>query len=208
MAEDLQIIIGTKEEQYETLLPQIKALLDCTLKGKIHIESEIRPGMIQIGYGDVRIFDKRRERSVWNVNGKIIFKGNCYLGHGVKINVTETGTLIFGHRVNITAESAIDCQKSITFGEHCLISWENLFLDGDYHKIFDKDGKIINEPRSIYIGAHVWIGSRCLILKGTEIANHCVVGAGSILRGQYNLPNCVIAGSPATVVKENIHWEV
>lgn len=28
MAEDLQIIQGTKEEQYSTLLPQIKALLD------------------------------------------------------------------------------------------------------------------------------------------------------------------------------------
>ena len=28
MADDLQIIIGTKKEQYETLLPQIKALLD------------------------------------------------------------------------------------------------------------------------------------------------------------------------------------
>ena len=28
MAEDLQIIAGTKSEQYETLIPQIKALLD------------------------------------------------------------------------------------------------------------------------------------------------------------------------------------
>ena len=28
MAEDLQIIQGTKEEQYQTLLPQIKALID------------------------------------------------------------------------------------------------------------------------------------------------------------------------------------
>lgn len=28
MAEDLYIVTGTKEEQYETLLPQIKALLD------------------------------------------------------------------------------------------------------------------------------------------------------------------------------------
>ena len=28
MAEDLNIIIGTKKEQYETLLPQINALLE------------------------------------------------------------------------------------------------------------------------------------------------------------------------------------
>ena len=199
-------------------LPFAKAILlpfrvsrHCTLmsmKGVLEIQSKINPGMIHIGYGEVGIFDRKRERSVWNVRGKIIFKGNCYLGHGTKVNVTETGTVTFGHKVNFTAESAIDCQKEINFGDECLVSWENLFLDGDYHKILDSTGKIINEPRSINIGTHVWIGCRCLILKGTEIADNCIVSAGSVLRGKYNLPNCIIGGSPPMVIKENISWKV
>jgi hypothetical protein len=86
--------------------------------------------MIQIGYGDVGVFDNKRARSVWNIRGKIIFRGNCYLGHGVKINVTETGTLTFGNNVNITAESAIDCQREIRFGDNCLVSWESYLLMG------------------------------------------------------------------------------
>ena len=178
------------------------------LKGDIVIESELKPGMIQIGYGDVGVFDNKRERSVWNVRGKIIFKGNCYLGHGIKVNVTETGVLTFGNNVNFTAESAIDCQKEINFGDECLVSWENLFIDGDYHKIFDSAGNYTNAPRPINIGNHVWFGCRCLVIKGTTVADNCIVAAGSILNTHYTIPNSIIGGSPAKVIKENVSWKI
>jgi len=178
------------------------------LKGTITIESDLEPGMIQIGYGDVGVFDNKRERSVWNVRGKIIFKGKCYLGHGVKLNITETGVLTFGSNVNFTAESAIDCQKEIIFGDNCLVSWENLFIDGDYHKIFDSEGQLTNSPRSIVIGNHVWFGCRCLILKGVNVADNCVIAAGSVLNGNYEISHALIAGSPAKAVKNNISWQI
>jgi len=178
------------------------------LEGNISIESDLEPGMIQIGYGDVGVFDNKRERSVWNVRGKIIFKGNCYLGHGIKINVTEMGVLTFGRKVNFTAESAIDCQQEITFGDNCLVSWDNLFIDGDYHKIFDSEGRYTNPTQPIIIGNHVWFGCRCLILKGVSVADNCVVAAGSVLNGKYEIPNAIIAGSPAKTVKENISWQI
>ncbi|HJS54355.1 MAG TPA: acyltransferase [Chitinophagaceae bacterium] len=178
------------------------------LKGNLIIESQIQPGMIQIGYGDVGVFDNKKERAIWNVRGKIIFRGKCYLGNGIKLNVTETGVLTFGNNVNFTAKSAIDCQKDISFGDNCLVSWENLFIDGDYHKIFDAEGKYTNPPQSIIIGNHVWFGCRCLILKGVTIANDCVVAAGSLLNGNYTVAKSIIAGSPAKTVKENITWQI
>lgn len=177
-------------------------------EGSITIESELSPGMIHIGYGHVGIFNKKRQRSMWSVWGKVIFKGNCYLGHGTKINVTGSGTLIFGNNVNITAESSVDCQKEINFGDDCLVSWESLFIDGDYHKIFNSDGKLTNAPQPINIGKHVWFGCRCLILKGVTVADNCVVAAGSLLNGAYTTSNSIIAGSPAKVVKENITWQI
>ena len=172
-----------------------------SLNGKVIIDALIRPGMIQIGYGDVGVFDSKRQRVVWNVRGKLIFKGNCYLGHGTRINVTETGILTFGDNVNFTAQSAIDCQKEITFGNNCLVSWENLFIDGDYHKIFDSEGKYTNPPQSIFIGKHVWFGCRCLILKGVNVEDNCVVAAGSLLNGKYTVANAIIAGTPAKPVQ-------
>jgi acetyltransferase-like isoleucine patch superfamily enzyme len=178
------------------------------VEGSVIIESDLTPGMIHLGYGHVGIFNKKRQRSMWSVWGKVIFKGTCYLGHGTKINVTETGTLTFGNNVNFTAESSVDCQKEITFGDNCLVSWESLFIDGDYHKIFDAEGKFTNAPRSIVIGKHVWFGCRCLILKGVGVADNCVVAAGSVLNGNYEIPNSIIAGFPAKTVKENISWQI
>lgn len=178
------------------------------LKGSLLIEGEITSGMIQIGYGEVGIFDKAKEHSVWNVRGKIIFKGKCFLGTGIRLNIAESGTLIFGQNVNITASSAIDCQTEIRFGDGCLVSWENLFIDGDHHNIYDAEGKLTNPARSISIGSHVWIGCRCLILKGVAIADNCIVAAGSVVNGSYSNTNCIIAGNPARTVKENISWQI
>ena len=51
----------------------------------------------------------------------------------------------------------------------------------------------------VKIGDNVFIGMRSLILKNTTIGNNCVIGAGSVVRGQ--IPdNVVVAGNPARVV--------
>jgi hypothetical protein len=47
-----------------------------------------------------------------------------------------------------------------------LISWENLFMDTDAHKII-QNVIIINGPEKIIVGNHAWIGCRCTILKGS-----------------------------------------
>ena len=43
---------------------------------------------------------------------------------------------------------------------------------------------------------------RCLILKGVTVADDCVVAADSLLNGAYTIPNSIIAGAPAKIVKE------
>lgn len=53
----------------------------------------------------------------------------------------------------------------------------------------------------IKIGDCSWIGINCTILDGTVLGNHCVVGANSVVKGKF--PGyCVIAGSPARIVKK------
>lgn len=58
----------------------------------------------------------------------------------------------------------------------------------------------IDRPRKITIGRNVWVGLNAIILKGTEIGDNSVVGAGAVVRGKFPA-NCVIAGNPAKVVK-------
>ena len=45
--------------------------------GQIIFDCPIKSEMIQIGYGSVGIFDKEVSRSIWQVSGTVIFRGNA-----------------------------------------------------------------------------------------------------------------------------------
>lgn len=174
--------------------------------GKVEIVGPIRFGLIRIGFGDVGIFDKHKSRSVWNVTGMVVFRGPARLGHGSKISAS--GNLVFGENFNITAESQIACHKKITFGDNCLLSWDVLIMDTDFHKIRDNAGKITNEDKEIIIGNNVWIGCRATILKGTVIGDNVVIAANSCVHSAVEGNNRIIGGNPVRVLKKDITWEL
>ena len=41
------------------------------------------------------------------------------------------------------------------------------------------------KTKPIIVGSNCWIGAQTVILRGTEIGDNCVVGAGSVLKGKY-----------------------
>ena len=175
------------------------------VSGKLKIPEKYYPGIIKIGFGDVGIYDKKLSKSIWEVKGCIEFTGLTNIGHGTRISVGENGTLQFGANFNITAESSIVCFHKITFGDDCLLSWDVLMMDTDFHKI-RKAEKQVNSDRSIVIGNHVWIGARCLILKGSSVPDGAVVAAGSVVNKTFTKQNCILAGVPAKIVNEDIEW--
>ena len=71
----------------------------------------------------------------------------------------------------------------------------------------DSDGKRINPAESITVGDSVWVGHRAMLLKGTKIGSHCIVGAGSVLTKDYEKSHAVIAGVPAKIIRENVDWK-
>lgn len=176
------------------------------VKGELSICEPISLGMIRIGFGDVGIFDKRRSRSVWKVSGKVTFKGRTRRGHGSKI--CASGELIFGENFNLTAESQIICNKKIAFGDGCLISWDVLVMDTDFHKIKDKNSLIINADEEVKIGDKVWVGCRSIILKGTHLGNNVVVAANSCVHGPVEGDNQIVGGNPVRIYKNDISWEL
>lgn len=54
----------------------------------------------------------------------------------------------------------------------------------------------------IKIGENVWLGANVVVLPGVEIANDCVVGAGSVVSKSLMEPNCIYAGVPAKRIKK------
>lgn len=177
------------------------------LKGRIQIKGKLSGGMIKIGYSDVGIVDRRYERTIWDVRGTVVFCGSAQIGYGSKICVGPVGTLELGNDFVITASSTVVCFNHVSFGDGCLLSWEIQAMDTDFHNvIFDKSEKS-GSGGSIIVGSKVWIGSRCTLLKGTQIPDNCVIGAGSLLNNKYLEGDSIIAGVPARMIKKIVGWE-
>lgn len=176
--------------------------------GKVVLEGPIKTGLVRIGFGDTGIFDFKRSRGVWNVDGTVIFKGKTRIGHGSKISVDKDGTLTLGKNFEVTAESTIVAYSEVSFGENCLLSWDILVMDTDLHKIKNSSGDILNAPRPIFIGNNVWIGCRCLILKGASIPNGSIIGANSTISKKLVSERSIYRGNPAECSREDITWEM
>lgn len=175
--------------------------------GKVKLEGNFGFAVIRLGFSDVGIFDKRYDRTIWDVRGNVVFKGGAKIGYGSKINVGSNGTLVLGDNFVITASSAVVCFSNVRFGDNCLLSWDNLFIDNDFHNVVMKDGKTIDKSKDITVGNDVWISCRCTVLKGTVIPDNCVIGSNSLLNKVYEKPNCIYAGVPAKLIKEIEKWE-
>lgn len=178
------------------------------MKGQIVIEGLVRPGMIQIGYGGVTIFDEKKSRSIWDVAGTVVFKGRCLIGHGSKVSVGEGARLIAGENLIITAETSLICSTEVSIGSNCVLSWDILIMDTDFHTIRNQTDEIINKPQPIRIGDKVWLGCRCTILKGAVIPSGSVVGAGATITGILEQENGLYVGTPGRLSKQNINWEL
>ncbi len=100
----------------------------------------------------------------------------------------------------VSNNTSIIALSKITIGQDGLIGDGVLIIDSDFH------GMAISERRTstgkteeVKLGNNVWIGSRAVILRGTQIGDGCIVGAGAVAKGVYPA-HSIIAGNPARVV--------
>lgn len=176
------------------------------LKGKIILECPIESGIVQIGYGSIGVFDEKGSRSIWEVSGKVIFKGKARIGQGVKISINKNGCLEIGENFVVTAETEMISQSHIKIGKDVLISWNCLIMDTDMHTIISNTNEILNFPKPIIIGNKVWVGCRNLILKGSIISDNSIIGAGSVVSKDISKDSGVFVGNPIKLIKGNVTW--
>ncbi len=175
------------------------------LHGKVELPKKVKTAMVKIGFGDVGHYDRKRSRSIWQTSGTVTFGGKASIGHGSKLSVR--GHLMLGADFNMTAESTIVCAKEIRFGNDCLLSWDILVMDTDEHPLYNKENERINPDKAILVGDHVWIGCKCVLLKGAEVPSNSVLAAGTLLKSAFAGEQQVIGGNPPSILKRDVHWE-
>lgn len=165
--------------------------------------------MFHFGFNNVGIFDKKYERSILDIQGKIEMSGKVDFGHGSRLIVCKDGVLSLGDGFVNTAKGTIVCAKHISIGKNMLMSWDTLIMDTDWHSLQDtKTSNTFTSEKDILIGDNIWMGMRSVILKRTIVADGCVIAANAVCGKKYTTPNCLLAGVPAEVKKYNITKKV
>ena len=132
---------------------------------------------------------------------QFIVNGHARFFYGGDIYLFEKAQVIIGDSY-INSDCVIRATKKIIIGDGCAIGCHFTVLDSNFHEI---NGKMKSAP--VIIEDNVWIGANVTILPGVVVGRGSVIAAGSVVTKSVP-PNCLVAGVPAKVIKEQINWRM
>lgn len=107
-----------------------------------------------------------------------------YLSNGGRIEIGDD--VSFNHNCMVVAQEHITIGNGVEFGPGVMI------YDHD-HDVSNRELRRKNfHTAPVVVGNGVWIGANTVILRGTEIGDHSVVGAGCVLKGRYPADSVII----------------
>lgn len=147
------------------------------------------------------------------IGSSVVIYKNCRIqGITSYVGRAYTPSIVLMQGVSIQQNCHITCAESISIGDNTAIASNVTITDIDhpYHDIAIPIEKQPLDVAPVVIGRDCKIYNNAVILRGTIIGNHCVVGANSVVKGTFP-DNCIIVGCPARIVKrynENSNrWE-
>jgi acetyltransferase-like isoleucine patch superfamily enzyme len=132
---------------------------------------------------------------------RIVVGAYTHFGAHARVRAHE-GTLRIGSKSVIGIRNTINCWLDIDIGRTCLFGDDVYVCDFD-HKTESldlpiKDQGIVKSP--VRIGDDVWLGTKVVVTRGTDIGAQSVVAASAVARGVYP-PRSIVAGIPGRVVR-------
>lgn len=129
---------------------------------------------------------------LFSVKTKFIFKKNSNINLGTNIVtdgrcvivVDSDAKLFIGNHVYMNENAMISCKGEITIGDNCKFG-PNVNIFDNNHRFSIETG-VSNKHRvgKIHIGTGCWLGANVVILKGADIGDNCLIGAGCIISGE------------------------
>lgn len=131
---------------------------------------------------------------------KIVVGPHSVLDSFVKIKPAGgSGDVIIGAHVVINSCCVLYTGNGIHIGDHVLVAGNCTFAPTNHEyrdatRLIRQQG-FLPSKGGILVEEDVWIGANCVLLDGAILRRGCVVGAGSIVRGELQAYG-VYAGRP------------
>lgn len=112
---------------------------------------------------------------------------------GSKIKIRDGAVVEVGENTSFNHGCIIVSYEKITIGKDVQFGPNVLIYDHD-HDFRAKNGlkELKYKTSPVEIGNNVWIGANVIILRGTKIGDNCVVGAGSVIKGEFESDTVII----------------
>ncbi|MBR3611433.1 MAG: acyltransferase [Oscillospiraceae bacterium] len=118
-------------------------------------------------------------------SGKVKTGKNFVIKQGVYIAAVNGGKINIGNNVSINRNCILVSHDSISIGDNCAVGPNTIFYDHD-HKFGINGIENGFKTAPIIVEDNCWIGAGVTILRGTHIGEGCIIGAGTIVKG--NIP--------------------
>ncbi len=191
-------IILISEDKTETLVSEVKGL-------EIIFHGSNNECRIHQGSG------------VFDVGSNICFYGNHAVAEIGKIYVHASITVLMGENARLyigndfssngTNFNLTETASNIHIGNNVLFARNTKVYSSDMHTIYDtKTHKVLNAKNKIRMENNIWICEDVMILGNSEIGSNSVIAARSLVNSQFSISGCILAGTPAEIVKTGISW--
>ena len=176
------------------------------VKGEIVLE-KFSTSAVKLGFGGSEgVVEHRYSYFSVAPGAKIVFRGKAGISAGNSIRV-DGGVLTLGKNFSTNKNCFIACSKGISIGDDVTLGWDVHIRDNDGHTIIDGATGEKSQSKEVSIGNHVWLCAYTDVMKGSVVADECVVAYRSLVTKTFAQPGCLIGGAPAKLIKENIRWE-
>lgn len=118
----------------------------------------------------------------------LIWVRSLYLRKLFGINLHKTA------KISLFAKLDLTNPKGIEIGKYSYIASGTCILSHDFSR---------SKYSNTIIGDYCFVGYGAIILPGVCIGNNSIVAAGAVVTKNIQ-PNCIVAGNPAVMIKDNI----